>query len=151
MNFVLQPQPNEGNGDANNHTSEAKPLDHAMLVRTFITHRTHQELRALQSTEIATGCSTPSRKPERPARPSLNSSPVLRRQPISIDSACPPLATACTPPPQQPILCARQPILCAHQPIQYWTEGSRRAPLRPFYTASYHTSYPHTPTSHNSQ
>ena len=53
MNFVLEPQPNdEGDGEANNHTSEAlnKTLDHAMLVRTFIAHRTHQELHALQST-----------------------------------------------------------------------------------------------------
>ena len=54
MNFVLEPQPNdEGNGEANNHTSEAlnQTLDHAiMLVRTFIAHRTHQELHALQST-----------------------------------------------------------------------------------------------------
>ena len=60
MNFVLEPQPNEGNGDANNHTSEAlnKTLDHAMLVRTFITHRTHQKRRALQSTGIAFGCFT---------------------------------------------------------------------------------------------
>ena len=43
MIFVLEPQP-EGNGEANNHTSEAlnKTLDHAMLVRTFIAHRTHQ-------------------------------------------------------------------------------------------------------------
>ena len=43
MNFVLEPQPNdEGDGEANNHTSEAlnKTLDHAMLVRTFIASRT---------------------------------------------------------------------------------------------------------------
>ena len=36
MNFVLEPQPNdEGDGEANNHTSEAlnKTLDHAKAVR----------------------------------------------------------------------------------------------------------------------
>ena len=56
MNFVLEPQPNEGNGEANNHTSEAlnKTLDHAMLVRHAHLHRApHTKNRALQSTVMA--------------------------------------------------------------------------------------------------
>ena len=67
MNFVLEPQPNEGDGEANNHTSEAlnKTLDHAMLVRTFISRTAHTKCTTAHP-RIASGCSTLSypKKPE---------------------------------------------------------------------------------------
>ena len=129
MNFVLEPQPNdEGDGEANNHTSEAlnKTLDHAMLVRTFIAHRTHQELHALQSTgDIASDAPPyPIQRNQRPARPSLNSSPILRAPPQPYRLCMPPASHRLRPPTSYPlrppayILCARhEPILCARQPI----------------------------------
>ena len=122
MNFVLEPQPNdEGDGEANNHTSEAlnKTLDHAMLVRTFIAHRTHQELHALQSTgDIASDAPPyPIQRNQRPARPSLNSSPILRAPPQPYRLCMPPASHRLRP-HQRAILCARQPILCTrHEPI----------------------------------
>ena len=48
-----EPQPNEGNGDANNHTSKtlSKSLDHAMPVRTH----THTESTAHRGKHVRLG------------------------------------------------------------------------------------------------